>query len=107
MKRGSLSAAYVRKVAEMPHMQHAEVRVGLWIVALAEKKGGFPIKFFQSHMINGYKDDEGVEMQGIAFRPPTVSKSIQALEESGLLTITDDGEKRHGRPIYTYEMDLS
>lgn len=106
MKR-SLSKAFVQKVADMPELQHAAVRVGLWIVALAEEKGGFPVTFFQSHMINGYKDDDGVVMKGIAFRPPTVSKSLEALEEAGLLQVHDEGEKRHGRPIYSYTMDLS
>lgn len=105
MKR-SLSAAYVRKVAETPEMQHAAVRVGLWIIALAEKKGGFPVKFFQSHLINGYEDDEGVKMPGIAFRPPTVSKSLSSLEEMGLLTVEDDGERRYNRPIYSYTINL-
>ena len=106
IKRDDLSEAFVKKVARMPELQHAAVRIGLWIVALAEEKGGFPVKFFQSHMINGYKDEEGVTMPGIAFRPPTVHKSLEALQDAGLLQVIDRGERRHGRPIYSYSMDL-
>jgi hypothetical protein len=91
----SISHKYVQKVADMPELQHGAVRVGLWLAAVAERTGGFPVEIFYTHLISGYHKD-GIDVPGIAFRPPTVQKSLSALQELGLLTIEDGASTVHG-----------
>lgn len=89
----SISQKYVHKVVEMPQLQHGAVRLGLWLAAVAEKTGGFPVEIFYTHAISGYHKG-GVDVPGIAFRPPTVIKSLQALQDEGLLSI-EEGKVPH------------
>ncbi len=91
----SISHKYVQKVADMPELQHGAVRVGLWLAAVAERTGGFPVEIFYTYLINGYHRD-GVDVPGIAFRPPTVKESLNSLKELGLLTMEDGPASTHG-----------
>ncbi len=84
----AIASKYAEKVANMPRLQHGAVRVGLWLVAVAEKTGGFPVEIFYTNVISGYHKG-GVDVPGIAIRPPTITKSIEALQEVGLLSIEE------------------
>ena len=53
------------------------------------------MEIFYSHVISGYSHD-GVEIPGIAIRPPTITKSFQSLKEAGLLTIEDSEFEHNG-----------
>ncbi len=94
----SISHKYVQKVADMPELQHGAVRVGLWLAAVADRTGGFPVEIFYTHLISGYHRD-GIDVPGIAFRPPTVQKSLNSLQELGLLKIEDGPASIHGHII--------
>lgn len=119
----SIAQAYVHRVADMPQLQHGAVRVGMWIAALAERQGGFPVHMYYSDIIHGYeapiRDDEGfplrdddgnlrkVSMPGVAFRPATVMKSIEALEECGLLSVVSDGVRaRNAHPRKSFTLHV-
>lgn len=102
----SIAQAYVHRVADMPQLQHGAVRVGMWIAALAERQGGFPVHMFYSDIIHGYAAP-GVSMPGVAFRPATVMKSIEALEECGLLSVVSDGVKaRNAHPRKSFTLHV-
>jgi hypothetical protein len=100
----SITQAYAHKVAQMPKLQHAAVRVGLWIAVVAEKTGGFPVNVHHTNMMNGYNKD-GVTVPGICFRPPTVRQSLAALQEAGILTVVDI-ESRYAHPMKSCTLNL-
>ena len=91
-----LAHRYVQKVANMPKLQHGAVRVGLWLTAVAERTGGFPVEIFYTHLISGYHRD-GIDVPGVAFRPETIMKSLQALQDEGLLTMEEGTSTVHGK----------
>ncbi len=100
----SISQKYVQKVLDMPQLQHGAVRVGLWIAGAAERTGGFPVELYYSYLINGFNRN-GVVIPGVAFRPPTVQKSLIALQELGLLTI-EEGPMVGGHAIKRCTLNL-
>lgn len=91
-----LAHRYVQTVANMPKLQHGAVRIGLWLTAVAERTGGFPVEIFYTHLISGYHRD-GIDVPGISFRPETITKSLKALQDEGLLTMTDGESVIHGK----------
>jgi CRP-like cAMP-binding protein len=82
----SISSAYAREVLARPHLPHAAVRLGLWLAACAEQRGGFPVETTVQAIMTGL-DTEEVHAPGVGFRHETVSKSVTALEEAGLLQV--------------------
>jgi len=102
----SLSQAFVRKISNMPELQHGAVRIALWLVSAAEQKGGFPVEAFApSSFIAGLNDD-GIRVPGIQFRPETVHKSLESLESCGLLTIETGLLVRGGRTAKLFTLHL-
>ena len=82
----SIASAYAREVLARPHLQHAAVRLGLWLAACAEQRGGFPVEATIQSIMFGL-DQGGVHAPGVGFRHETVTKSIHVLEEEGLLSV--------------------
>lgn len=105
VKDRSISHRYVQKVADMPELQHGAVRVGLWLAAVAERTGGFPVQVYKTQWISGFSRD-GIVVPGIAFRPPTVHKSLIALQELGLLQVEDGPDGAHGHTTKHYTLLL-
>jgi CRP-like cAMP-binding protein len=82
----SIASAYAREVLARPQLPHAAVRLGLWLAACAEQRGGFPVETTVQAIMTGL-DTEDVHAPGVGFRHETVNKSISTLEEEGLLTV--------------------
>lgn len=101
MKTVELSSRFVQRISELPHLQHATVRVGVWLLAVADKTGSESVELFYTHFLTGYKGigaHEGVSIKGINFRPPTVNKALQSLVDEGVLSIKEGSTMRNGYP---------
>jgi hypothetical protein len=93
--RSDLSRAFVQKVAEMPGLQHGSVRIALWLTAVAERTGGFPVEMYNSDIIRGYNRN-GVKVEGMAIRMATVIDSIARLKAIGLLSVEEGSMMSYG-----------
>lgn len=96
MSTPSIASAFAQEVVRRPHLQHAAVRLGLWLAAAAEQQGGFPVEVFQVEFKDGLHNDK-IDAPGVNFRLETIAKSIEALKEEGLLTV--EVEQRRGRHV--------
>jgi hypothetical protein len=101
----SLSRAFVDRVLQLPKLQHGAVRLGLWLVGAAEQKGGFPVEAHHTNFIFGLHRN-GCDVQGIAIRPGTIVKSLDALEQAGLLTIEEGTTVSGGKTSKLYTLHL-
>ena len=90
----SMSRAYVATVTNHPDLQHAAVRIGLWLVSAAEQQGGFPVELHSSAFFKGF-DNGKVHVPGVNFRPATIRNSLASLVDAGMLHI-EDGTARAG-----------
>jgi hypothetical protein len=87
METGSIASAYAQEVIRRPDMQHAAVRIGLWLAGVAEQQGGFPVIANSVDFIRGIHTKH-INAEGVCFRPETVSKSLEALQTEGLLEVS-------------------
>ncbi len=101
----SEASRYAAVVARNPQLQHAAVRLGLWLVAAAEQQGTWPVEAHQFNFMNGF-DRRNVKMSGIHFRAETIKKSIAALEEAGLLAMEEGDHVSGGRKSTLYTLIL-
>ncbi len=100
-----IASAFAAAVARNPELQHAAVRVGLWLVAAAEQQGEWPVDAHPFHFIRGLKRGK-VNMHGIQFRAETVKSSIASLQAAGLLRVDDGETMSGGRKSKLYTMTL-
>lgn len=89
MNTHSIAGAYAQAVLKQPKLQHAAVRIGLWIASVADQQGGLPVSTYISALQEGLHTDT-VDAPGIAFRTETVRDGIEALVDAGLLTVQPD-----------------
>lgn len=86
MKGQTISSAFAQEVIKRPQLQHAAVRLGLWIAAVAEQQGGFPVTCFLRNFKEGLHTDL-IDADGVSFRDRTITASLESLEAEGLLQI--------------------
>lgn len=89
MSTTSIASAFAQAVLQRPEMQHGAVRLGLWIAAIAEQQGGFPVKMNMTTVREGIRTGI-INAPGVSFRPETIKQSIASLEELGLLRVDTD-----------------
>ena len=89
-----VAGAFTRKVADNPELTHSSVRIGLWLISLASKVGGFPVDVYAHHFANGYNVN-GVRQAGVGARFDTTKKGIKELEDAGLLMVEEGGRAKH------------
>lgn len=108
MKTVNLSERFIQRVADNPQLQHAAVRVGLWLVAVAERINSDSIELYYTHFLTGYKSSKvnGVSVKGVNFRPQTVANALQALIELGIISIEGGDEMRNGVNIKRITLHL-
>lgn len=102
----SMSRAFVDAVIARPKLQHAAVRVGLWLTGAAEQQGGWPVEAHIANFLHGIKRTN-LTIPGIRFRPETVKKSISALEEAGLLSVEEGTTELGGHVSKLFTLHLS
>lgn len=85
---------YASAVMARPNLSHATVRVGLWLLTVASKQGGFPVIAYNNDLIRGI-NKEGVVAPGVTYRPETVRAAIQSLQEEGMLSVIEHSEPRY------------
>ena len=78
-----IAAEFCKHVASSD-MDNATVRIGAWLIGVAEKVGGFPLNITPTDIRNGLEID-GVRIAGTGSRRETVMQSIAKLEEAGFL----------------------
>lgn len=100
-----IASAYAAAVLDKPELQNAAVRIGLWLASIAERQGGFPVEAHASGFRNGIKVN-GEEIPGVKYRPETVNKSLDALEEAGLLSIEIGNTVSGGVTSRLYTLEL-
>lgn len=107
MMERSIAAAYVDEVVSRPKLQHAAVRVGLMLAAIAERTGSKTVALCKNNFITGLEDGSGtVVVPGVQFRYETISASLASLESEGLLKIdeADFTIKGHRPSLYTLQV---
>lgn len=83
----TFSSSFAQHVLDRPKLQHAAVRVGLWLAAVADRHGGFPVVMNYTNFLHGLDLDNGDSVPGVAIRNETIHKSLDSLIEEGLLKV--------------------
>ena len=90
----SIASAYAQAVLQHPELPHAAVRLGLWLAAVAEQQGGFPVTIAPSKILSKGIENRKVLAPPIQFRYETVIKSIDTLRDAGLLRAEQNDERQ-------------
>lgn len=98
-----MASNYAEVILDHPRLQHGAVRVGLWLVGVAQRLGGFPVEAHLANFIHGMPD---IGVQGVQYRAETVIKGLESLEAEGLLTVEPGHTRKGGVDSKLYTLNL-
>jgi hypothetical protein len=80
----SLAEGFAHIVAERPDITNGTARVGMWLIAAAERTGGFPIELNYKQVREGFERN-GVHVKGTGCRHETIRAALEWMEQNGYL----------------------